>query len=91
MIRKGWGQRQHIDSESILLVLAVAPTLGGYGFYTASLGYLPTGTANLLEVHVNRGVLTTKSSSLATKTYTIRNVDQRAIVMVAFGVLIFFL
>ena len=32
----------------ILLVLAVVPTLGGFGFYTASLGYLPAGTANLL-------------------------------------------
>jgi drug/metabolite transporter (DMT)-like permease len=32
----------------ILLILAVVPTLGGFGFYTASLGYLPAGTANLL-------------------------------------------
>ena len=32
----------------ILLLLAVVPTLGGFGFYTASLGYLPAGTANLL-------------------------------------------
>ena len=32
----------------ILFVLAVGPTLGGFGFYTASLGYLPAGTANLL-------------------------------------------
>lgn len=32
----------------ILLILAVGPTLGGFGFYTASLGYLPAGTANLL-------------------------------------------
>jgi drug/metabolite transporter (DMT)-like permease len=32
----------------ILFVLAVVPTLGGFGFYTASLGYLPAGTANLL-------------------------------------------
>lgn len=32
----------------ILLFLAVVPTLGGFGFYTASLGYLPAGTANLL-------------------------------------------
>jgi len=32
----------------ILFILAIGPTLGGYGFYTASLGYLPAGTANLL-------------------------------------------
>ena len=32
----------------ILLVLAVVPTLGGFGLYTASLNYLPAGTANLL-------------------------------------------
>ena len=32
----------------ILFVLAVIPTLGGFGLYTASLGYLPAGTANLL-------------------------------------------
>ena len=32
----------------ILFILAVIPTLGGFGFYTASLGYLPAGTANLL-------------------------------------------
>jgi drug/metabolite transporter (DMT)-like permease len=32
----------------ILLILAAGPTLGGFGFYTASLGYLPAGTANLL-------------------------------------------
>jgi DME family drug/metabolite transporter len=32
----------------ILFILAVVPTLGGFGFYTASLGFLPAGTANLL-------------------------------------------
>jgi drug/metabolite transporter, DME family len=32
----------------ILFILAVVPTLGGFGLYTASLGYLPAGTANLL-------------------------------------------
>ena len=32
----------------ILFILAVIPTLGGFGLYTASLGYLPAGTANLL-------------------------------------------
>jgi hypothetical protein len=38
------------------------------------------GTSNqhILEVHANRGVVTTKSSSLSTKTYTIHNVDARA-------------
>jgi drug/metabolite transporter (DMT)-like permease len=34
----GWG----------LLLLLVVPTLGGYGLYTASLAYLPAGTANLV-------------------------------------------
>ena len=37
-----------IDGWAILLVLAVVPTLGGFGLYTASLGYLPAGTANLI-------------------------------------------
>jgi drug/metabolite transporter (DMT)-like permease len=37
-----------IDGWLILLVLAVVPTLGGYGLYAASLGYLPAGTANLI-------------------------------------------
>jgi hypothetical protein len=36
-----------------------------------------SGEAHLLEVHASRGLVTTKSSSLATKTYTIRNVDPR--------------
>jgi drug/metabolite transporter (DMT)-like permease len=36
------------DGWLILFVLAVIPTLGGFGLYTASLGYLPAGTANLL-------------------------------------------
>lgn len=35
----GWGT---------LLVLAIGPTLGGYGLYTVSLTYLPTSTANLI-------------------------------------------
>ncbi|HLN00685.1 MAG TPA: DUF4139 domain-containing protein [Bryobacteraceae bacterium] len=30
------------------------------------------------EIHVNRGLLTTKSAAVETKTYTIRNVDQKA-------------
>ncbi len=36
------------DGWLILFILAVIPTLGGFGLYTASLGYLPAGTANLL-------------------------------------------
>ena len=36
------------DGWAILAVLAIGPTLGGFGLYTASLGYLPTGTANLI-------------------------------------------
>jgi drug/metabolite transporter (DMT)-like permease len=32
----------------LLLLLLVFPTLGGYGLYTVSLAYLPTGTANLI-------------------------------------------
>ncbi len=36
------------DGWLILFILAVVPTLGGFGLYTASLGYLSAGTANLL-------------------------------------------
>lgn len=35
----GWGT---------LVLLAIGPTLGGYGLYTVSLTYLPTSTANLI-------------------------------------------
>lgn len=35
----GWG---------ILILLAVGPTIGGYGLYTVSLSYLPAGVANLI-------------------------------------------
>jgi drug/metabolite transporter, DME family len=38
----------HFDGWLVLIVLAVIPTLGGYGLYSASLGYLPTGTSNLI-------------------------------------------
>jgi drug/metabolite transporter, DME family len=38
----------HWSGWLILIILAVIPTLGGFGFYTASLGYLSAGTANLL-------------------------------------------
>ena len=36
-----------------------------------------SGDEHLLEVHVNRGVITTKSSERETKAYTIRNVDAK--------------
>jgi drug/metabolite transporter (DMT)-like permease len=32
----------------ILIVLAIGPTLGGFGLYTVSLGYLPASVANLI-------------------------------------------
>ncbi len=32
----------------VLALLAVGPTLGGFGLYTASLGYLPASVANLI-------------------------------------------
>jgi len=35
----GWGT---------MLLLAIGPTLGGYGLYMVSLSYLPTSTANLI-------------------------------------------
>lgn len=35
----GWG---------VMVLLAVGPTLGGYGLYTVSLTHLPTSTANLI-------------------------------------------
>ncbi len=35
----GWG---------VLLLLAVGPTIGGYGLYTVSLGYLPASIANII-------------------------------------------
>jgi drug/metabolite transporter (DMT)-like permease len=37
--RMGWG---------ILLILAVGPTIGGYGLYNVSLTYLPASVANLI-------------------------------------------
>jgi DME family drug/metabolite transporter len=33
---------------AILFILAVLPTIGGYGLYTVSLGYLPASVANLI-------------------------------------------
>jgi hypothetical protein len=36
-----------------------------------------SGDEHLLEVHANRGVITTKSSERETKTYTVRNVDAK--------------
>ncbi|HZY42056.1 MAG TPA: DMT family transporter [Anaerolineae bacterium] len=38
----------HWGGWLILFVLAVIPTIGGFGLYTASLGYLAAGTANLI-------------------------------------------
>jgi drug/metabolite transporter (DMT)-like permease len=32
----------------LLLLLLIVPTLGGYGLYTISLGYLPVATANII-------------------------------------------
>jgi drug/metabolite transporter (DMT)-like permease len=37
-----------LDGWLILLILAVIPTIGGFGLYTASLGHLSAGTANLI-------------------------------------------
>ncbi len=37
-----------LDGWTVLLLLALVPTIGGYGLYTVSLGYLPAGTANLI-------------------------------------------
>ena len=36
------------DGWLVLFVLAVIPTIGGFGLYTASLKHLPAGTANLI-------------------------------------------
>ena len=33
---------------AVLLFLAIGPTIGGYGLYTVSLGYLPASVANLI-------------------------------------------
>lgn len=33
---------------AVLIALAVGPTIGGYGLYTVSLGYLPASVANLI-------------------------------------------
>jgi len=33
---------------AILIILAVLPTIGGYGLYSVSLGYLPASVANLI-------------------------------------------
>ncbi len=37
-----------ISGWLILFLLAVGPTIGGYGLYTVSLGYLPASVANLV-------------------------------------------
>lgn len=43
-----WSLGAQWDGWLILIVLAVIPTVGGFGLYTASLAHLPAGTANLL-------------------------------------------
>ncbi|MGD2179053.1 MAG: EamA family transporter [Anaerolineae bacterium] len=42
----GW--REAIRGWGTMLLLAIGPTLGGYGLYTVSLTYLPATTANLV-------------------------------------------
>lgn len=37
-----------MDGWLFLVILAAVPTLGGYGLYTISLGYLPASVANLI-------------------------------------------
>ena len=37
-----------LNGWSVLLILGVLPTLGGFGLYTVSLTYLPAGVANLI-------------------------------------------
>ena len=37
-----------LDGWVILIILAIGPTIGGYGLYTVSLTYLPAGVANLI-------------------------------------------
>jgi len=42
----GW--REALLGWGVLVLLAVGPTIGGYGLYTVSLTMLPAGTANLI-------------------------------------------
>jgi drug/metabolite transporter (DMT)-like permease len=42
------GVREAFLGWAIVLLLAIGPTLGGYGLYTVSLTYLPATTANLI-------------------------------------------
>lgn len=37
-----------VSGWSVLILLAIVPTIGGYGLYTVSLAYLPASVANLL-------------------------------------------
>lgn len=37
-----------VSGWAVLLLLALIPTIGGYGLYTVSLAYLPAGVANLI-------------------------------------------
>ena len=42
------GVRETLFGWGTLILLALGPTIGGYGLYTASLNYLPAVTANLV-------------------------------------------
>jgi drug/metabolite transporter (DMT)-like permease len=42
------GSREALLGWGMILLLAVGPTLGGYGLYTVTLTYLPATTANLV-------------------------------------------
>jgi drug/metabolite transporter (DMT)-like permease len=37
-----------LSGWAVLIILAIGPTIGGYGLYTLSLGYLPASVANLI-------------------------------------------
>ena len=43
-----YGVRDALLGWGLLVLLAVGPTVGGYGLYTVSLAYLPASTANLI-------------------------------------------
>jgi len=43
-----WWLGDSLQGWGVLLLLAIGPTIGGYGLYTVSLGYLPSSVANLI-------------------------------------------
>lgn len=43
-----WWLGNSLPGWGALLLLAIGPTIGGYGMYTISLGYLPSSVANLI-------------------------------------------